>query len=116
MATDDNGASKTNGPAAAALAAGGLGCATLGALTTWAEVSPEAAKSLNWWPPVGPLSGKAGAATGVFLASWLGLHLTWRRRDIEFERVAVVSTLLLALGAIGTFPPFFRGIAERFRA
>lgn len=104
-----------NGPMAAALVAAGLGCATLGALTTWAEASPEMAEALNWWTPGGPLTGKAGAATGVFLTSWLGLHMTWRRREIPYGPMVVASSLLLAIGLVGTFPPFFQRVGERNR-
>ena len=102
-----------NGPMAAALVAGGLGCATLGVLTTWAEASPNMAETLNWWTPVGPLTGKAGAATGVFLTSWLGLHLAWRDRDVAHGPMVAASSLLLAIGLVGTFPPFFQRRAKR---
>jgi len=102
-----------NGPIAAALAAAGLGCATLGVVTTWAEASPEVAESLNWFPPVGPLSGKAGTATATFFLSWLGLHLRWRRRSVPIVPLAIVSGLLLGIGLLGTFPPFFQNVSRR---
>jgi hypothetical protein len=102
-----------NGAIAAALAAAGLGCATLGVVTTWAEASPDAADALNWWSPAGPLTGKAGSATGVFFASWFGLHLLWRRRSVPFRPVAIVSAILLGVGLVGTFPPFFQRSARR---
>lgn len=102
-----------NGSMAAALLAAGLGCATLGVLTTWAEASPELKEALNLWPPGGPLTGKAGAATGVFLSSWLGLHAAWRNREIPYDDLVAASSLLLAVGLIGTFPPFFQRAAKR---
>jgi hypothetical protein len=105
----------SNGTVAAALVAAGLGCATLGVTTTWAEASPEAAAALNWWSPGGPLTGKAGTATGVFFVSWLGLHLMWRRRGVPFRPVAIISALLLGIGLVGTFPPFFQSAAPRSR-
>jgi hypothetical protein len=109
-------AQSPNGPMAAALVGAGLGSATLGLLTTWAEASPEVADTLNWWPPAGPLSGKAGAAVGVFLSSWLVLHLAWRKRTVPFAPMVASSALLLAAGLLGTFPPFFQRVAERLRA
>ena len=109
-------ARSANGPVAAALIAGGLGCATLGVLTTWAEASPELAEALNWWPPAGPLTGKAGAASGVFFASWLALHVAWRRRDIPYGPMVASASLLLAVGVVGTFPPFFQRLGERKHA
>jgi hypothetical protein len=102
-----------NGPVAAALMASGFGCAALGVMTSLAEESPEVAEALNWWPPAGPLTGKAGVATGTFFTSWLALHLAWRRRDIAFAPVAAASALLLAVGWVGTFPPFFQRLAPR---
>jgi hypothetical protein len=102
-----------NGSVAAALVAAGFGCATLGMATTWAESSPEAADALNWWPPAGPLTGKAGTATAVFFASWCVLHLLWRRRTVPIRPIAVASALLLGVGLVGTFPPFFQSNTRR---
>lgn len=113
MARETKTRSKPNGSIAAALVAAGLGCATLGMVATWAEADPETADALNWWPPAGPLTGKAGTATAVFFASWVGLHLMWRRRSIPFRPVAILSTLLLAIGLVGTFPLFFQRGSRR---
>jgi hypothetical protein len=105
-------AQRPNGPMAAALVGAGLGCATLGALTIWAEASPEVAEALNWWPPAGPLSGKAGAASGVFLSSWLVLHLAWRKRNVPYGPMVAASATLLTAGLLGTFPPVFQRLAK----
>jgi hypothetical protein len=101
---------------AAALVAGGLGCAALGVMTTMAEASPEVKEALNWWPPGGPLTGKAGVATGVFLTSWLVLHGAWRRRNVSYGPMAVASSGLVAVGLVGTFPPFFQRFAPHDEA
>jgi hypothetical protein len=113
MAHETSGSSQPNGPIAAALAAAGLGCATLGVVTTWSEASPETAQALNWWPPAGPLTGKAGTATAAFFLSWLVLHVLWRRRSVAIRPLAIVSALLLGIGLLGTFPPFFRNVSRR---
>jgi hypothetical protein len=113
MAIETRESPRPNGPIAAALVAAGLGCATLGAMTTWAEESPETAQALNWWPPAGPLTGKAGTATAVFFLSWLGLHRVWRQRSVAIGPLALMSALLLGIGLIGTFPPFFQNVSRR---
>jgi hypothetical protein len=113
MAHETSASPQPNGPIAAAIVAAGLGCATLGVLTMWAEDSPETAQALDWWPPAGPLTGKAGTATAAFFVAWLGLHLLWRRRSVAFRPLAMVSALLLGIGLLGTFPPFFQNVSRR---
>ena len=46
------------------------------------------------------------------LAAGLGLY--WRRSDPPLVPVAVVTAALVAVGLLGTFPPFFRlfGVEE----
>ena len=98
---------KPNGPVAAALIAGGLGAATIGLLTTLAEASAAIKNALNWSNPVGPLTGKSLTGVIVFFASWLVLYLVFRGKNVNFARVTVVALILLGLGLLGTFPPFF---------
>ena len=100
-----------NGPAAAAILAAGIGIAATGIMTTGAEVSPGWARLLNWWNPVGPLSGKTGVGILAWLASWLVLGLLWRDREVKFGRVLVISAALLAVGLLLTFPPVFALVA-----
>jgi hypothetical protein len=96
-----------NGPVAAALLAGGIGATTLGLMTVLAEASVSIKNALNWWNPAGPLTGKTLTAVIVFAASWIGLHLAIGRKNVEFTRYAVIALVLLGLGLLGTFPPFF---------
>lgn len=98
---------KPNGPVAAALLAGGLGAATIGLLTTLADASAAIKNALNWYNPVGPLMGKSLVGVIVFFASWIVLGLIFRGKNLNFARVAVVALILLAVGLLGTFPPFF---------
>ncbi len=49
---------KPEGPIAAAILAGGIGCLTLGIFTTLAEASTSIKDWLQWNDRVGPLSGK----------------------------------------------------------
>ncbi len=96
-----------NGPVAAVLLAGGLGSAALGLATTLGEASKAVGDALNWWKPAGPLTGKVGIGVGAFFLAWLVLHGLFRGRNVKFARVAAFALLLLGLGMLGTFPPFF---------
>jgi hypothetical protein len=98
---------KPNGPAAAALLAGGIGCAVLGVVTFANQVDPTSAFSswLVWDKPVGALAGKSGLAIIAFVLAWAVLGVLWRRQEMRFGRIAVISFILLAVGLIGTFPP-----------
>ena len=98
---------KPNGPVAAALIAGSLGAATIGLLTTLAEAAEPIKNALNWYNPVGPLTGKSLVGVIVFFVSWVVLHLIFRGKNVNFARVTTVALILLALGLLGTFPPFF---------
>ena len=100
-----------SGPAAAAVLAVGIGSLVLGILTTWAEASEGFAEDLQWNDRVGPLSGKTIIATIGFFASWIILHIIWRRSNPPLRRIALISAILLVLGLIGTFPTFFEQFA-----
>jgi hypothetical protein len=43
----------------------------------------------------------------VFFASWAVFAVVWRRAYPSLARVAAAAGLLIALGLLGTFPPFF---------
>jgi uncharacterized membrane protein YfcA len=104
--TSANAAQKlTNGRAAAALLAGGIGCGFLGVIVFLSEVVAPIGTALNWINPVGPLSGKVITTIVVFLASWVGLHFAWKNKDVNFSRIVIFAFVLLAVGIIGTFPP-----------
>ncbi len=96
-----------NGPVAAALVAGGIGATAIGLLTTLAEASEPIQNALNWYNPVGPLTGKSLLGVIVFFVSWIVLHVIFRGKNVNFARATTVAFILLALGLLGTFPPFF---------
>ena len=100
-----------SGPAAAAILAAGIGTLALGLLTTWAEASEGLKEDLQWNDRVGPLSGKTITGTIAFFASWLVLHLIWRRSNPPLQRIVLISAILIVLGLIGTFPTFFEQFA-----
>ena len=107
MTTSVQDRSKPFGPVAAAFLAAGIGSLVLGLLTTIAEANSTFADKLNWYNPVGPLSGKTLIAVIAFAASWLVLHLALRRREPTQGVVYLVTGLLVAGGFLLTYPKFF---------
>ena len=102
---------RPEGPVAAAVLAGGIGCLALGVLTTLAEASASVKEWLSWKDAVGPLSGKTGLAVLVWLLSWGVLHAFYRSRPVESPRVLTIALVLVGLGVLGTFPTFFQAFA-----
>ena len=90
--------------------AAGLGCFTLGLLTVLTVVSGGVSDALTFSERVGDLSGVTTLATIVFFAAWIGLAFAWRRANPPLARVAAAAGLLIALGLLGTFPPFFNAL------
>lgn len=100
--------SKPNGPAVAVTIATGIGALVLGIFTLLSEASEGVHEFLEFSERVGPLSGKTVFGTAAFLLSWGGLHVALRDRELPW-RVAIATFLvLLAIGLLLTFPPFFQ--------
>jgi hypothetical protein len=99
---------KPAGPVAAVLLAAGIGALVLAILTVWAEASVGFKDSLAYSDRVGPLSGKTIWATGAFFVSWGALTVGLRGRRVDLMKATIVSLVLLRLGYLGTFSPFFR--------
>ena len=97
----------TNGRAAAATLAAGIGCLAMGVFTTLGEVSQGVGNLLSFYNPVGALSGKTIVTVIVWLLSWSLLNGRWKDRQMDYMRVLVPSLVLVGLGLLGTFPPFF---------
>lgn len=98
---------KPNGPVAAAFLSAGLGTLALGLFTTGAAAFAGVANALRWSTPVGPLSGKSTLAVIIWLAAWLVFGARWRGREVRFASIYRWTLLLVALGLLLTFPPFF---------
>jgi hypothetical protein len=99
--------SHRSGPAAAVVLAAGLASFALGLLAVLTAASPSVSSALTLSDRVGDLSGVTTAVAVVFFAAWGLLAITWRRADPSLVRVAAASAVLIALGLLGTFPPFF---------
>lgn len=102
---------RPDGPAIAALIAAGIGAFFLGLFTTLAEASASLKDWLNYYDPVGPLSGKTTYAVIAFLVSWAVLHPVLRTQPKLTNRYLWVIGVLLFLGLLGTFPTFFEAFA-----
>ena len=98
----------TNGPAAAAILASGVGCLVLGLFTCLTQALGAINAALSFYGPVGSLSGETTLAVVAWLAAWGTLHLLWRSKRVDFTRVFVATLVLIGLGLLGTFPPFFQ--------
>ncbi len=105
----ENEKDKPNGPVAAALLSGAIGSAVLGVVTFANQVAPASAFSqwLVWYKPVGALAGKSSLSIIAFLLAWAVLGWLWRQQEMRISRIAVISFILLGIGLIGTFPPFW---------
>ena len=111
---------KPNGPAAAAILAAGIGSFVMGLMVTIVEAFPAKGTEISFFDfskrfgigsGVGPLSGKVIIAVAAYLVSWAVLAYLWRGREMKFNRVFVVTLILLALGFALTFPPIFEVFA-----
>lgn len=98
---------KPNGPAVAALWAAGVGAAVLGLMVVWAEASTSMADNLMFQNRVGPLSGKTTIAGLAFVIAWAVLAPLLWRRNVQWGLAIGVGAILIAAGAVGTFPKFF---------
>jgi drug/metabolite transporter (DMT)-like permease len=95
-----------NGPGAAAILAAGIGCAAVGILALAGDASSAINKFLNFYNPVGPLSGVTTLAIIVWLVSWFILNQQWRAKTVDLAKVNVAAFVGLAIGMLLTFPPF----------
>ncbi len=102
----------TNGRAAAATLAAGIGTLALAIFTILGEATQVMGRLLNFYNPVGNLTGKTIMGVLVWLVSWAILNGRWKEREVNFGKVFTLALILVGLGFLGTFPPFFDLIAE----
>lgn len=93
-----------NGPGAAAVVAAGLGAVVLGVLAIVADHSAGVKREMIFYRPSGPLSGVSSLAVVVWLLSWIGLDVAWRRRQMP-GWVVMAGLGLIAVGFVLMFPP-----------
>jgi hypothetical protein len=108
---DDGPSERVDGRAAAAVIAAGVGCAAFGVAVVVAESVTAVKKMLTLSAAAGPLSGKAVVAVVIYAIFWLLLHLALRRTQTKITTVGRLTIVLLVIGLLGTFPPFYGLIA-----
>lgn len=95
-----------NGSGAAAILAAGIGSAILGILSFAGDASEAIGKLLNFYNPVGTLSGVTTVAIILWLVAWCLLNRQWRTSAVAMTNVNVAAFAGLAIGLLLTFPPF----------
>jgi hypothetical protein len=93
-----------NGPAAAALLAGGIAAVVYGILIILSERVPAVATTLNWYNPAGPLSGTTSLMVILWLVLWAILGNQWKDKDVNFQSTATIALVLLVVGFLLTIP------------
>jgi hypothetical protein len=95
-----------NGPGAAAILAAGIGCAAVGILALLGDASQAIGSFLNFYNPVGKLSGVSTVSIVIWLVAWFGLARLWGTKTVALGKVNVAAFALLLVGLLLTFPPF----------
>ena len=102
----------TNGPAAAAILASAIGIVALGLFTTLAAANAPIRNALNFYNPAGPLSGKTTVAVMIWLGAWAVFHSVWKNEQVDLTKVFIATLVMIVLGLLGTFPPFFEAFGS----
>jgi hypothetical protein len=92
-----------NGAGAAAVFSAGLGVSTLSVLAIIGDRSASFRKLMIFYTPTGPLSGVTDIAIAVWILSWIGFDLLWRKSDSKGWAITL-GVALLAIGFVLTFP------------
>jgi hypothetical protein len=100
-----------SGSTAATLLASGVGGAAFGIAVVAAESLEPVKQLFTLSTAVGPLSGKAVVAVAIYLLAWAALFLACRKRTMDFAVVLRVTAVLVGIGVLGTFPPFYGLVA-----
>jgi hypothetical protein len=98
---------KPNGGAAAAILAAAIGVLAIGILTTLSEASEPIHDFLNWYNPTGPLSGKTGLGSIIWLISWGIGYVALSKKEVNLPRMVKVAAILMVIGLLLLFPPIF---------
>ncbi len=87
--------------------AAAIGSASLGLFIVLAEASTKIKAFLNFYDPVGPLSGKTTLATLIFFLSWFGLNQICKTKALNTTKTIKIAFILIGIALILSFPPFF---------
>lgn len=98
---------QTETKALISLIACGIGSLTLGILICAAEASGAAKSFLNFYDPVGPLSGKTTIAVVAYFVSWFILSQVYATKSLDFGKAIKTTFVLVGVGIVLSFPPVF---------
>lgn len=107
---------ESNGAAAAAILAAGIGSLVLGLVVVLAEACEPVKVALTFSKAVGPLSGKTTVALASWGIGWGMLHALWGHRTVPFQKVFLFALVAIALGLLMSFPPFYLLFERAWRA
>jgi hypothetical protein len=99
---------RTNGAAWAAFLAAGIGSFSTGLVIILNETGIFAVPAL--YAPAGGVSGRTSLAIAIWLMAWVLLHFRWKDREVPFRWVPVGTIVLVLLGILGPFPPFWSAL------
>ncbi|MCL6556110.1 MAG: hypothetical protein K6T56_07090 [Burkholderiales bacterium] len=107
------------GAAVAALLSAMLGMLTLAVVNVFTAASPAFNTWVHgigklWMPGaegIGPYSGKETLSLGAWLGSWVVLHFTIGRRDLEVSRWLIVFLVGVGIATTLIWPPVFEYLA-----
>lgn len=95
----------SNGANMAALLGAAIGAFAVGFWVILSEAGIFAAPTL--YGPAGGVSGRTTFGVISWLIAWGVLHARWKERRVEPGRVFTWSLLLIVVGLVLTFPPFW---------
>ncbi|HEX7122952.1 MAG TPA: hypothetical protein VF178_11320 [Gemmatimonadaceae bacterium] len=95
----------TNGAVMAAFLAAGIGAFAVGFWVILSEAGIFAAPTL--YRPAGGVSGRTTFGVLTWVIAWGVLHARWKARSVDPRRVFTITLVLIALGLVLTFPPFW---------
>ena len=99
----------TKGAAAAAFLAAGIGGFAMGLVVILNEIGLFSAPAL--YRPAGGVSGRTTIAVVVWLIAWAILHNRWKATEVDPRATATATFVLIGLGVLFTFPPFWALVA-----
>lgn|SRR5690625_3833863 len=102
---EDTGKEVTNGVAMAAFVATGIGSFALGLIVLLNTAGLFSVPAV--YGPAGGVTGRTTLAVVIWLAGWIALHRRWKDQQIESGRIQVLGWVLIGLGILFTFPPFW---------
>lgn len=102
---ENTGKNITNGAAMAAFLAAGIGSFALGLIMIFHTTDLFSVPAV--YEPSGGVSGRTTLAVVIWLVGWVVLHRRWKDQQFESGRIQVVGWILIVLGLLFTFPPFW---------